>query len=505
MQNSDDAQKRAIIDVISLLKNTFQIKDNDEAVISQQLGSKQQEVEQKLKDLQRKEEEFKKSTLLEMQQIRQYRNEIRRQQLDIKTKFAEINSKLNALQTQEQSIIKQSNDLKQQTIQLNEKDKLIDDQLQRTAEISKDDAIKLLCTRTENDAKARCDKIFKDAINEVNTRLEEEVQNILAFAIQKESTNVASNLATCVIDLPNEALKGKIIGREGRNIRTFEELTGVSVLIDDTPEAIVISCYEPMRREIAKLAMAKLIVDGRIHPQRIEQVVELAKAEINDEVTKTANEILMRFQIQSLHPELVKLLGQLKYRSSYSQNVLEHSCEVATISGYIAAELNINKDIAVRAGLLHDIGKAVDRALTGSHAELGLDIVKRCNESSIICNVVAEHHNDNNVSTIYTWIIKAADTLSSARPGVRQDTFDAYVKRLTDLESTAKSFDNVKSVFAISAGRELRVIVEPERISDTDTDILAENIKQKIEQTLKYPGQIKVTVIREIRCIKTAS
>ena len=504
MQNND-AQKRAIIDVISLLKNTFEIKDDDATVISQQLSSKQQETEQKLKELQQKETEFRKSTLLEMQQIRQYRNEISQQQSTIKAQLTDINSKLSALQSQEQSIIKQANDIKQLTARLNEKEKLIDDRLQSISEMSKEDAITLLCTRAENDAKLRCEKIVKDAINEANSRSEAEAQSILAFAVQKESTNVISSLATCVIDLPNEAIKGKIIGREGRNVRTFEELTGVSVLVDDTPEAIVISCYEPMRREIAKLAMTKLIADGRIHPQRIEQVIELATTEINDGVIRTANEILSRFQITNIHDELIKLLGQLKYRTSYSQNVLDHSCEVAAIAGNIAAELRLNKEIAVRAGLLHDIGKAVDRELAGSHADLGLEIAKQCGESSVICSVIAEHHNDDNVSSIYTWIIKTADTLSSARPGVRQDTFDAYVRRLTELENTAKSFDNVKSVFAISAGRELRVVVEPEKISDNDTNVLAENIKQKIEQTLKYPGQIKVTVIRETRCIRIAS
>jgi len=504
MQNANDLQKQAIIDIINLLKKSFDIKDNDETVISQNLSTKQHETEQKIRDLQQKENEFRKSTALEIQQIRQHRNEIRKQQLDIRNQFNDLNQKINALQSQEQSNTRQLEEIKKKNQLLIEKEQSLNEQLQRMAEMSKEDIIKLLCSKFEDEARLRANKILKDIVNEASLNAQNEAKNILAFAVQKESINIVTNFATCVIDLPNESLKGKIIGREGRNIRAFEELTGVSVLVDDTPEAIVISCYEPMRREIARIAMTKLIADGRIHPQRIEEVVQLATKEITDDIDNTARDVLSKFQVINVHNEIATLLGKLKYRTSYSQNVLEHSCEVAAIAGDIAAELKFDKVLAFRAGLLHDIGKALDRLVSGSHAEIGANFARKCNESELICKIIAEHHDDE-PTTIYTWIIKTADMLSSARPGVRQDSFDNYVKRLTDLEKIASTIDGVKSAFAMSAGRELRVAVESEKISDVDVNTIAEDIKSQIEHNINYPGQIKVTVIRETRCIKMAS
>jgi ribonuclease Y len=493
----NEQQKRAIIDVISLLKNQFDIKDNDSTVIDQSLNEKQLQIDKKDQELTIKENKFRQLTSKELNQIRQHKNSIRKQQFEIKQQLEDINKKLYALSSQEQSVKKAFDELK-------EKDQEFFQQLEQISGISKDDAIKLLCSKLENEARIRANNIIKQIINEANNNAQVEAKNILLYAIQKEAINVVSEFATCTIDLPNEAIKGKIIGREGRNVRLFEELTGVSVIIDDSPEIVVLSCYDPIKRDIAKIAMQKLISDGRIHQKRIEEVIEQATKQIDDEMKNVAIKMLNKFQIVDIHPEIIKLIGKLKYRSSYSQNVLDHSCEVAFIAGNIAAELKLDKKLLTRAGLLHDIGKSVDRLLPGSHPELGAEIAKNFSESDQICKMIVEHHEEK-VTSINSWIIKTADVLSSARPGVRQDTFDTYIKRLEDLEKIALSFNGIKTAFAISAGRELRIIVNAEQVNDSDVNVLAENIKEKIEKTMTYPGQINVVVVRETKCFKIAN
>lgn len=497
MDNVSDEQKRAIIDVINLLKNQFNISDNDSTVIDRSLNEKQQQIDKKFEELKIKENEFRALTNKELQQIRHHKNSIRKQQFDIKQQLDEINKKSHALSSQEKTVSKALAELK-------EKEKEFSQQIEQIAGISKEDAIKLLCIKLENEAKIRANNIIKQIINEATSNAQAEAKSILLYAVQKDTTNIVSEFATCTIDLPNEALKGKIIGREGRNVRLFEELTGVSVIIDDSPEIVVLSCYDPIRRDIAKIAMQKLISDGRIHQKRIEDVIEEATKQIDDEMKNVATKMLNKFQIVDVHPEIVKLLGKLKYRSSYSQNVLDHSCEVAFMAGDIAAELKLDKKLLTRAGLLHDIGKSVDRSLPGSHSELGVEIAKKFGESDHVCKMIAEHHEEQ-VTTINSWIIKIADTLSSARPGVRQDTFDTYIRRLEDLEKIALSFNGIKTAFAISAGRELRIIVDAENVNDSDVNVLAENIKEKIEKTMVYPGQINVVVVRETKCIKIAN
>ncbi|MDO8641503.1 MAG: ribonuclease Y [Nitrosarchaeum sp.] len=498
-----DSQKQAILDVISLLKKQFDIKDDDSAVISHNLQDQQQQVESKFNELHSKELEFNRiqtdfhrTQIFEQQQLEQKRKELE----NLKSEIAKKNS---ALSSQERSVLKQIDDLKIKEAALKTRDEQLIRDLEVVANISKDEAITQLCTKYENTAKLKAEIKIKEIIGEATAKAQIEARNILTYAVQKDSTTIASNFSTYTIELPDESLKGKIIGREGRNVRAFEELTGVTVLIDDTPEAIVLSCYEPLRREIAKNAMLKLISDGRIHPQRIEEVVAHATQEVEDDVLTTGRNVLTKFQIVDMHNELVKALGRLKFRTSYSQNVLDHCQEVATISGDIAAELKYDKKILIRAGLLHDIGKSIDRSVSGSHAELGTEFARRYGESELICKLIAEHHDVEPV-TIQSWIIKTADTLSSARPGVRQDAFDAYVKRLQDLEKIVQTFDGVKTSYAMMAGRELRVVVEPDQISDTTAEILSDNIKEKIEKTMNYPGQIKITVIREKRHIRIA-
>jgi len=322
--------------------------------------------------------------------------------------------------------------------------------------------------------------------------------------MQKEVANVINDHSTCSIELPDESMKGKTIGREGRNIRAFEEITGVTVIIDDTPEMIVLSCYEPIRREIARIAMIKLINDGRIHPRRIEDLVEVATKEVDDIIFNSGKETAFQFQITDFHPEILKHLGKLRFRTSYSQNCLEHSKEVAQYCADMATELNLDRQLAARVALLHDIGKSIDKVVSGTHATIGYEIIKKYGEKELVCNIVAEHHDDQ-PSSVYTWLVKCADALSSGRPGIRHDTFESYVRRLEHLEKIAKSFPGIKSSFAMLAGRELRVAVEPEQINDDEAEKIAENIKNEIQNSATYPGEIKIVILREKRFIRTAT
>ena len=501
---ADDAQKQAILDVITLLKKSFDIKDDDAFMISQKFSEQQQEINKQLEHLQRKEQDFKQRTNKDIQFVRRQRNEMRRQELNIRAQSTDFTRKIEALNAQERSVEQriQAAKVLEQSVQEHERQAIR--QLSELSGLTRDDAINLLCKKLENEAKLKSENKIREIINETSIKAKVEATKILAYAVQKESQSVVSEIATCTIDLPDESIKGKIIGREGRNIRTFEELTGVTVLVDDTPETIVLSCYEPIRREIAKIAMTKLISDGRIHPHRIEEIVESTKKEVDDAVLNIGRQIVADLQIIDMHIDAIKAIGRLKYRTSYSQNVLEHSFETALIAADIAAELKLDKKLALRAGLLHDIGKSIVRTINGSHAELGADFAKQCGESDTICNIIAEHHDDE-PSSVYTWVVRAADTLSSARPGVRHDTFDAYVKRLDNLEKIALSFDGIKSCYALLAGRELRVVVEPDEISDNDAEVIAEKIKNEIEKNMNYPGQIKIIVIREKRHIKLAT
>jgi len=500
----DNTQKQSILDVIALLKKSFDIKDDDAAVISHGFLEQQQDIKKALEDLQRREQDFKQKTSKEIQFIRQQRNSIRKQELDFRTQSADLARKVEALNAQERSMSQNIQAVKTKEQSIQEREQQIIQQLSQLSGLTHDDAISLLCKKLENEARLKSENKIKEIVNETSLKARIEATKILAYAVQKESQSVVSEIATCTVDLPDESIKGKIIGREGRNIRTFEELTGVTVLVDDTPEVIVLSCYEPIRREIAKMAMTKLISDGRIHPHRIEEIVETTKKEVDDLILNVGRQIITDLQISDMHIDMIKTIGKLKYRTSYSQNVLEHSFETALIAADIAAELKLDKKLAMRAGLLHDIGKSIIRTVNGSHAELGADFAKQCNESDAICKIIAEHHDDN-PSSVYTWIVRAADTLSSARPGVRHDTFDAYVKRLDNLEKIALSFDGIKSCYALLAGRELRVVVEPDQISDSDAEIIAEKIKCEIEKNMTYPGQIKIIVIREKRHIKLAT
>jgi ribonuclease Y len=388
-----------------------------------------------------------------------------------------------------------------------EVESLKNQQIQKLEEISGMDsrqAKEELMQSLESEARHEAAKLLKQIQDEAEAEADKRAKRILATAIQRYSTDVVSARTVSVVNLPSEEMKGRIIGREGRNIRSIEAITGVDLIIDDTPDAVIISSFDPIKREIARLSLETLVVDGRIHPSRIEDVVEKVTKEMNDNVWEAGQQATFELGLHGINPELIKLIGRLKYRTSFSQNVYQHSLEVAHLCGIIAAELGVNQKNAKRIGLLHDIGKAVDHEVEGSHAIIGADIAKRYGESIKVVEAISSHHNESPVNSVYGFLVQAADSLSAARPGARHEMLENYVKRLVELEGIATSFDGVAKAFAVQAGREVRIMVDVEKISDEGADRLAQDITKAIEEKLTYPGQIRVVVIRESRAIRFA-
>ena len=390
--------------------------------------------------------------------------------------------------------------------QINEKNeklsRLIQEQkenLEKVAGLSSDEAKKQLIQAIESDAKKDAATLVRKIEEEAKNAAEKKSREIIAYAVQRYASDHVAENTVSVVSLPNDEMKGRIIGREGRNIRAIEAATGIDLIVDDTPEAVVLSSFDPIRREVARLSLERLIADGRIHPGRIEDIVKKVRTEVDTIIRETGERTSFDVGVHDIHPEIVYLLGSLKYRTSYSQNVLQHSVDVAYLTGMMAAELKMNVKEAKRAGLLHDIGKAVDHKIEGPHATIGADYAKRFGESARIVQAIATHHDDGRTNTLLGVLVQAADTLSAARPGARREMLESYVKRLEELEAIAKSFSGVDKCFAIQAGREIRILVENEKISDNDAVMLCRDIIKKIEEDLTYPGQIKVTVIRETR------
>lgn len=462
-------------------------------------------------DAERESEANKKEILLEAKEEvhrlraeaeaenKERRNEVLKQEQRVISKEEQLDKKSTNLEKRDEEINNRYNKLVDKENRINV---LIDEQtevLERISGYTSEEAKEILLDNLRKDLTQESAVLIREYENQTKEDAQSLAQNIISSAIQRCAADYVAESTVTVVALPNDEMKGRIIGREGRNIRTIESLTGVDLIIDDTPEAIVLSAFNPVRREIARIAVEKLVQDGRIHPTRIEEMVEKAKKEVNESIRKAGEDAVFDLGIHGLHPELVKLVGTLKYRTSYGQNILKHSIEVAHLSAIMAEELGADVKIAKRAGLLHDIGKALDYEFEGTHVELGVEVTRRFKENAKVIHAIEAHHNDVEPSTVEAVIVQAADTISASRPGARRETLESYIRRLEKLEEIANSFEGIDNSFAVQAGREIRIIVKPEVVSESDSIVLARNIAKKVESELEYPGQIKVNVIRETR------
>jgi ribonuclease Y len=415
-----------------------------------------------------------------------------------------LEKKVDTLEQREESMNKKQKETQKIHEDLQELYKKQVSELERLSGLSSEEAKQLLLNDIEKEIKHEAAMMIKDIESKAKEEGDRKAKEIISLAIQKCAADHVAETTVSVVALPNDEMKGRIIGREGRNIRTLETLTGIDLIIDDTPEAVILSGFDPIRREVARIALEKLIADGRIHPARIEEMVEKAKKEVEAYLRDQGEQATFETGVHGLHPELVRLLGRLKFRTSYGQNVLNHSLEVAHLAATMAAELGADVKLAKRAGLLHDIGKAVDHEVEGPHVQIGADLAKRYKENNEIIHAIAAHHGDIEATTVEAVLVQAADAISAARPGARRETLESYIKRLEKLEDIANSIDGVEKSFAIQAGREIRIMVKPEEIGDTDIITLARDIVKRVESELEYPGQIKINVIRETRAIEYA-
>jgi ribonuclease Y len=415
-----------------------------------------------------------------------------------------LDKKIENVEQRDEAISKKQKEIQKSHDAVQELYKKQVEELERLSGLSSEDAKHLLLNDIEKELRHEAAMMIKDIENKAKEEADRKAREIVAGAIQKCSADHVAETTVSVVQLPNDEMKGRIIGREGRNIRTLETLTGIDLIIDDTPEAVILSGFDPIRREVARVALEKLIVDGRIHPARIEEMVEKAKKEVDNYIKEQGEQATFDTGVHGLHPEIIKLLGRLKFRTSYGQNVLKHSIEVAHLAAAMAAELGVDVKLAKRAGLLHDLGKAVDHEVEGPHVQIGSDLVKKYKESAEIANAVLAHHGDVETITVEAVLVQAADAISAARPGARRETLESYIKRLEKIEEIANSFNGVEKSFAIQAGREVRIMVKPEDVSDSEIVYIARDIVKRIEDELEYPGQIKVNVIRETRAIEYA-
>lgn len=475
------------------------------------------------KDAEKEAEALKKERLIEVkeewhkkkqeheQQASARRKKLESLEKQIKSREENIDRKLDIITKKEKQVQSLEKDLKgKQDItekKLAEAESVLEEQnhrLERISGMSKEDARKFLMENMLNEAKNEAATQIKEIRDEAKINAKKEAQRIIVQAIQRTASDHSVETSVSVVNLASEDMKGRIIGREGRNIRAFEAATGIDVIIDDTPEAVIISGFDPFRREVAKVALERLMGDGRIHPARIEEIVEKTQKELEEEIYRTGENTILELGLHNVHPEILKLIGKMKYRSSYGQNLLHHSIEVAYLSGIMAIELGLDPILAKRAGLLHDMGKCVDRNIEGPHALLGYDIAKKYKEHAVVANAIGAHHDEIEMETPIAALVQAADGISGARPGARRESLENYIKRLEKLEALANSFEGVTKTFAIQAGREIRVIVEPERVDDLLADTIAHDLAAKIENEMEYPGQIRVTIVRERRSVAFA-
>ncbi len=476
-----------------------------------------------IKEAQKEAETIKKEALLQAKdklfqakadienEIRERRAEFSAREARLLKKEEHLERKAGQIEFKEQTLAKHEKEIENTYKRAKEKEKEAEnllrkqnEKLEQLAGLSAAEAREIILKKVEDETRIECARIIRQIEEETTVQADKKAKEIIATAIGRYAADYVAERTVSVVNLPNEEMKGRIIGREGRNIRAIEAATGVDLIIDDTPEAVILSGYNPIRREVARISLERLINDGRIHPARIEEVVKKVAREVEEAIVEAGEQASFDVGVHGIHPELIKLLGKLKYRTSYAQNVYLHSIEVAFLCGIMAAELGLNQKKAKRAGLLHDIGKAIDHEVEGAHAIIGADIARRFGESALIVNAIAAHHGDEEPTSTIAALVQAADTLSAARPGARREMLENYVKRLEDLERIADSFKGVSKSFAIQAGREIRIIVENANISDDGLTLLARDIKKKIEKELSYPGQIKIVVIKETRAVEYA-
>lgn len=468
-----------------------------------QEAGKEAEAQKRETILEAKEEALRIKNELE-REIRERRNDVQRLEKRLLQKEENLDRKTDILEKKEENLNKKENETEKLQGELRILNKKKQGELERISGLTADQAKEILLAELEKELTQETAVRIREAELRIKEDEEKKAREILSTAIQRCAADHVAEATVSVVNLPNDEMKGRIIGREGRNIRALETLTGIDLIIDDTPEAVILSGFDPVRREVARLALERLIVDGRIHPARIEEMVDKARKEVDNVIKEEGEQAVIETSIHGLHPELIRLLGRLRYRTSYGQNVLKHSIEVAHLAGLIAAELGVDVTVAKRAGLLHDIGKAVDHEMEGSHVNIGAEIAKKYRESPVIVHAIAAHHGDIEPNSIVAVLIQAADAISAARPGARRETLESYLKRLERLENIANNFSGVEKVYAIQAGREIRIMVKPEKIDDATSVRTAREIAKRIEDELEYPGQIKVTVIRETRAVDYA-
>lgn len=480
------------------------------------IGSAEQKAKNMILDAENKAETIKKEITIEAKEeahrmrsdvereVRDRRAEVQRVEKKIQQKEENLDRKIDNLERKEESIGRKEAALQEKEQELNGFIQKQMEELERISGYTAEEAKSILLANIEKDVRHDASLMIKDIESKAKEEGDKKAKEIITGAIQRCAADHVAESTVSVVPLPNDEMKGRIIGREGRNIRAIETLTGIDLIIDDTPEAVILSGFDPVKREIARITLEKLIVDGRIHPARIEEMVDKAEKEVNNKIKEEGEQATFEVGIHNLHPELVKLLGRLKYRTSYGQNVLKHSVEVAHLAGLMAAELGLDIKLAKRAGLLHDIGKAIDHEVEGTHIDIGIDLLRKYKESEAVIDGMAAHHGDYEAKTLEAVLIGAADALSAARPGARRETLDTYIKRLQKLEEIANTTPGVEKSYAIQAGREIRIVARPEDVSDDELVLLARDISKKIESELEYPGQIKVNVIRETRAIDYA-
>ncbi len=486
---------------ISYRKNTYESKigsaeEKSREIIDEALKAAETKKREAL--LEAKEESLKTKNELE-KETRERRAELQRYERRVLSKEENLDKKSETMEKREAGLATREDALNKKNAEVESLYEKGIQELEKISGLTSEQAKEYLLKSVEDDVKHDTAKLIKELDNKAKEEADKKAKEYVVTAIQRCAADHVAETTVSVVQLPNDEMKGRIIGREGRNIRTLETLTGVELIIDDTPEAVVLSGFDPVRREVARIALERLIVDGRIHPARIEEMVEKAQKEVETNMREEGEAAALEVGIHGLHPELIRLLGKLKYRTSYGQNALKHSMEVAQLSGLLAGEIGLDIRMAKRAGLLHDIGKAVDHEMEGSHIQLGVELCRKYKESAIVLNTVESHHGDVEPQSLIACIVQAADTISAARPGARRETLETYTNRLKQLEDITNSFKGVDKSFAIQAGREVRIMVVPEQINDDGMILLARDISKKIEEALEYPGQIKVNVIRESR------